>query len=187
MNIFFPTFSQPSSATSPSQLSKHLEEKTGNFSSNIPIAQIIFPHSRLTTGEKTLIISLIRHMANYKVDMFQFMNITKALSDENRIRILMALHERGELCVCHLIDLLELAPSTVSKHLFLLKNARLIVVRKNGRWAHYRLNDTNAAPASVTDALAWVARSTADDPVIESDRQRLNNLLTECLHEGCRA
>lgn len=124
---------------------------------------------------------------NIRFFMFQFMTMTKALSDENRIRILMALHERGELCVCHLIDLLELAPSTVSKHLFLLKNAHLVVVRKDGRWAHYRLNDRKIAPACVTEALAWVARSIAHDPVIEGDRQRLNSLLSVCLHDGCRS
>lgn len=119
--------------------------------------------------------------------MLHFMTMTKALSDENRIRILMALHKRGELCVCHLIDLLELAPSTVSKHLFLLKNAHLVLARKDGRWTHYRLNDEQTAPACVTEALAWVARSTADDPAIESDRQRLNSLLSVCLHDGCRS
>ena len=149
-----------------------------------PSKRSFIKNIKLTSGEMRLIISLIRQMANYKILMFHFMNITKALSDENRIRILMALHERGELCVCHLIDLLELAPSTVSKHLFLLKNARLIVVRKDGRWAHYRLNGNKTAPSSVTDALAWVTRSIADDPVIEGDRQRLDNLLTVCLHDG---
>ena len=117
--------------------------------------------------------------------MLQFMNITKALSDETRIRILMALHQRGELCVCHLIDLLELAPSTVSKHLFLLKNARLIVARKEGRWVHYRLNDGKTAPAGATEALEWVARSIADDPVIEADRHRLNNILTAASEASC--
>ena len=59
--------------------------------------------------------------------MFGFMNITKALADENRVRILMALNGRNELCVCQLIDMLQLAPSTVSKHLFILRNARLIL------------------------------------------------------------
>jgi DNA-binding transcriptional ArsR family regulator len=97
----------------------------------------------------------------------------------------MALHQQGELCVCHLIDLLELAPSTVSKHLFLLKNARLIVARKDGRWVHYRLNDAKTAPACVTDALAWIARSVADDPVMEADGQRLNHLLTGSVEAGC--
>ena len=42
--------------------------------------------------------------------MLSFMNITKALSDENRIRILMALHANDELCVCNINELLELAP-----------------------------------------------------------------------------
>lgn len=110
--------------------------------------------------------------------MLQFMNITKALGDENRIRILMALHKEGELCVCHLIDLLELAPSTVSKHLFLLKNARLIVARKDGRWVFYRLNDGRNAPQPVTGALDWVARSTSGDPVLEADRRSLDRLLS---------
>jgi len=58
-------------------------------------------------------------MAKYGVYMFEFMNITKALADENRVRILMALNGRDELCVCQLIDMLQLAPSTVSKHLFI--------------------------------------------------------------------
>ena len=65
--------------------------------------------------------------------MFDFMNITEALADENRVRILMALDQR-ELCVCQIIDLLQLSPSTVSKHLSILRNARLINSRKAGRW-----------------------------------------------------
>ena len=119
--------------------------------------------------------------------MLQFMNITKALSDENRIRILLALRQSGELCVCHLIDLLERAPSTVSKHLFLLKNARLIVARKDGRWVHYRLNDAKEAPRTVVDALAWVTRSISADPVVEADRQRLEELLTVSAEAGCKS
>jgi DNA-binding transcriptional ArsR family regulator len=117
--------------------------------------------------------------------MLQFMNITKALSDESRIRILLALHQQGEMCVCHLIDLLALAPSTVSKHLFLLRNARLVVSRKDGRWMHYRLNDGEDAPQTVVEALAWVAESITDDPVIEADRQRLEEILTVSIKAGC--
>jgi ArsR family transcriptional regulator len=118
--------------------------------------------------------------------MLQFMNMTKALADESRIRILMALQQSGELCVCHLNNLLDLAPSTVSKHLFLLKNARLIIARKDGRWVHYRLNDKEDAPRTVLDALAWVTRSITDDPVVRADRQRLEKMLTGTLQAGCR-
>lgn len=104
--------------------------------------------------------------------MFEFMTITKALADENRIRILMALTGRAELCVCQLIDMLQLAPSTVSKHLFILRSARLILGRKEGRWMYYRLN-ADDAPRVVTEALAWVARSVGDAAVVRRDRERL--------------
>ena len=104
--------------------------------------------------------------------MFEFMTITKALADENRIRILMALEGRDELCVCQLIDMLQLAPSTVSKHLFILRSARLILGRKEGRWMYYRLN-ADDAPRAVKEALAWVARSVTDAAVIREDRVRL--------------
>jgi len=62
-------------------------------------------------------------MANYNI-MRRFLRI-KALADENRIRLIVTLKGR-ELCVCQLIELLVLAPSAVSKHLSILKNARLI-------------------------------------------------------------
>ena len=104
--------------------------------------------------------------------MFEFMNITKALADENRVRILMALNGRDELCVCQLIDMLQLAPSTVSKHLFILRSARLILGRKEGRWMYYRLN-TDGAAKTVKEALAWVARSMADAPIVRQDEERL--------------
>ena len=60
--------------------------------------------------------------------MDDLMDVLKALADENRLRALRAL-QGGELCVCRLIALLELAPSTVSKHLSILRAARLVESR----------------------------------------------------------
>jgi predicted transcriptional regulator len=51
--------------------------------------------------------------------MRDLMKITKALADENRIRVLLALRE-GELCACQITELFGLAPSTMSKHLSIL-------------------------------------------------------------------
>jgi DNA-binding transcriptional ArsR family regulator len=48
--------------------------------------------------------------------MYEIMAVTKALSDETRVRMLAALEGR-ELCVCQLIELIEPAPSTVSSDL----------------------------------------------------------------------
>ena len=117
--------------------------------------------------------------------MLSFMNITKALSDENRIRILMALHANDELCVCHINDLLGLAPSTVSKHLFLLKNARLVTARKDGRWMHYRLNRDPKVSEIAANALEWIVNSISDEPVIIRDREKLKCILSIPLATAC--
>ena len=117
--------------------------------------------------------------------MLQFMNLTKALSDENRVRILMALSVVKELCVCHINDLLELAPSTVSKHLFLLKNAHLLNARKDGRWMYYRLNTGPDAPAVVKDALGWIIKVLSENPVIKADRQRVKEILSVTAQSAC--
>ena len=65
--------------------------------------------------------------------MREFMAVAKALADDNRTRALMCLRA-GELCVCRIIALLELAPSTVSKHLDILRRAGLVESHKEGRW-----------------------------------------------------
>ena len=111
------------------------------------------------------------------------MNITKALADENRVRILAALKGR-EMCVCQIIDLLQLAPSTVSKHLSILRQARLLEARKNGRWMYYRLNEHNP-PAAVAEALEWVTASVGDEPVVQEDVRRLRTILSVPLEDRC--
>jgi ArsR family transcriptional regulator len=78
--------------------------------------------------------------------MNDVLNVAKALADANRLRALMALGA-GELCVCQLIEMLGLAPSTVSKHLSILHQAGLVEVRKEGRWMYYRLPGRGASKA----------------------------------------
>ncbi|RKY10800.1 MAG: ArsR family transcriptional regulator [Planctomycetota bacterium] len=107
--------------------------------------------------------------------MRQLVRTTKAIADESRIRILGALRSR-ELCVCQLIELLGLAPSTVSKHLSILKNARLVNSRKQGRWMYYRLAGEDA-PEAIKTALAWVLSSLADKHRTVEDEQRLIEIL----------
>jgi ArsR family transcriptional regulator, arsenate/arsenite/antimonite-responsive transcriptional repressor len=100
---------------------------------------------------------------------------TKALADETRIRIIGALQGR-ELCVCQLIELLGLAPSTVSKHLSILRNARLIEGRKQGRWMYYRLADPDA-PGPILAAIDWVIDSFSASSQFAPDRERLKEIL----------
>ncbi|MCB2149380.1 MAG: metalloregulator ArsR/SmtB family transcription factor [Deltaproteobacteria bacterium] len=107
--------------------------------------------------------------------MRQMVRTTKALADESRIRILGALKGR-ELCVCQLIELLCLAPSTVSKHLSILKNARLIDSRKDGRWMYYRLADSGV-PKAIKEALEWTVRSITETDIFVQDCQRMKEIL----------
>lgn len=101
--------------------------------------------------------------------------LANALSDENRVRIL-AMLQPGELCVCQIIALLDLAPSTVSKHLTILRHAGLIESRKQARWMHYRLADRDAPPA-VRNTLAWAFRTLVDSPRAKDDARKLKAIL----------
>ena len=85
--------------------------------------------------------------------------ITGALADASRVRLLMALLG-GELCVCQLLGVLKLAPSTVSKHMSILNNAGLVTAEKRGKWVYYSLAGTDASPA-VRNAIDWLVASAA--------------------------
>lgn len=113
------------------------------------------------------------------------MAVTKALSDENRVRIMMFLSE-DELCVCQIIELLGLAPSTVSKHLSILKQAELIDSRKKGRWIYYRLPE-ESVPEVVTRAIEWLQTSLDKDKQIGEDRKKLKKVQKKSLEELCQA
>src|SRR5215475_11888450 len=108
--------------------------------------------------------------------MREVVAIAKALSDENRVRILAMLDGR-ELCVCQVIELLGLAPSTVSKHLSILKQARLIDGRKDGRWMYYRLADDDV-PQAAQEAISWTLNGLGRDKRREQDTERLLQILT---------
>jgi DNA-binding transcriptional ArsR family regulator len=101
--------------------------------------------------------------------------ITRALSDENRVRALLALGDQ-EVCVCQLIELLQLAPSTVSKHMSVLKQAGLVTGQKKGRWMYYRLPGPAASPA-IRQALSWVRQAVSKAPRILEDSERMQKIL----------
>ena len=106
--------------------------------------------------------------------MKEFLAITKALSDENRLRALMALTD-GELCVCQIIELLGLAPSTVSKHMAVLHHAGLVETRKDGRWIYYRLAEEAELPCAPT-ALAITLECLGTDGRIRDDAKRMKSI-----------
>ncbi|MDD4051557.1 MAG: metalloregulator ArsR/SmtB family transcription factor [candidate division Zixibacteria bacterium] len=107
--------------------------------------------------------------------MREFVAIAKALNDEHRVRALLALRRR-ELCLCQLVELLELAPSTVSKHMTILRQAGLVEGRKDGRWMYYRCAGPKA-PAAVRRGLAWVYESLNTTLRAKQDLSRLKKIM----------
>jgi len=75
-----------------------------------------------------------------------------AVAEPHRRRILDRLRE-GECDVTELVELLRLSQPGVSKHLRVLREARLVAVRADGRRRLYRL-----APAPLADVDAWLAQ-----------------------------
>ncbi len=116
--------------------------------------------------------------------MERLTTIAKALSDTSRVRVLLAL-EGKELCACQIIELLALAPSTVSKHMSILREAGLVTSRKDGRWMHFRLV-SGAAPPHVKRAIKWAYNELKDDPVVKKDRARLKKIIKRFPEESCR-
>ena len=116
--------------------------------------------------------------------MGEFLAIAKALSDENRVRALMFLGD-GELCVCQIIEMLGLAPSTISEHMAVLHRAGLVESRKEGRWIYYRLAGVGASPCARA-ALEWVRDCLENDRRVRADARRLASVKRTPVEELCR-
>jgi ArsR family transcriptional regulator, arsenate/arsenite/antimonite-responsive transcriptional repressor len=94
----------------------------------------------------------------------------KALSDRTRIRLLHLLL-KGEVCVCDLVTAVELPQPTVSRHLAYLRRARLVLARKDGQWAYYRLAPARGAVhAKLIECLHVCCK---DLPVVNEDSKRV--------------
>lgn len=116
--------------------------------------------------------------------MREIVDITKALADETRLRT-MALLFHGELCVCQILEIFELAPSTVSKHLYILKQARLVETRKEGRWMYYRLPSDEESSGHIRDSLEWLKKVFKTVSVIKEDYRRLKGIVRIDPQELC--
>ena len=114
--------------------------------------------------------------------MRNLMKITKALSDQNRVRILSALNDR-ELCVCQLVALLKLAPSTVSKHIAILRNADMVESRKEGLLVYYFLSE--APNEMLSGVLKWLFDSLKKDKQIQGDSAEIENILKKSPSDIC--
>lgn len=112
--------------------------------------------------------------------------LAAALSDATRLRLFSAVvgpeASGREVCVCELTELVDLAPSTVSKHLSILRDAGLIEGRKQGRWMYYRVAD---AEGMIEDAIRWIRGAQRQDGVLQADLARLGSIIADAEVRAC--
>lgn len=116
---------------------------------------------------------IYRRLAIYRV-VDQLNHLGQAIADPTRVRILAALLH-AELCVCELVDALEVSQSTLSSHLQVLRQSGLVVTRKEGRWVYYSLAERKAA---LVDALfSLVENDIRSDHRVLRDVERVKGRL----------
>ncbi|HIP34278.1 MAG TPA: ArsR family transcriptional regulator [Bacteroidia bacterium] len=74
--------------------------------------------------------------------LFETVLFLKAISDENRLKIVCFLKE-GEKCVCDIVNFLELPQNLVSHHLKVLRDQNILISRKDGSKVFYLINEKN--------------------------------------------
>jgi ArsR family transcriptional regulator len=106
--------------------------------------------------------------------------IAKALCDPTRIRIIAALRN-GELCVCELVDALEISQSSLSSHLQICREVGVVTTRKESRWIYYSLS-TRYAP--LIETIFAELQTLSRDEQLRQDNRRLKKRLQ--MREGGR-
>ncbi len=114
--------------------------------------------------------------------MFQPLEIFKALSDMNRLRILAALSQHDELCACQITEVLSVSGATASRHLSVLHHAGLLSNRKEGRWVYFRLTLSD----NLLPTFQWLDKSFAESELIQADIQTLEKIIKLPREDLCR-
>lgn len=104
----------------------------------------------------------------------QIAGLLKACADPTRLRLLNLLAREGEVCVCHLVDVLGTNQPKVSRHLAYLKRAGLVTDRKDGLWVHYRLSEALGEHAS--RLVACLNACAAEVPEMQRDLHTLQQI-----------
>jgi ArsR family transcriptional regulator len=97
--------------------------------------------------------------------------IFQMLADTTRLRALVLLAREGELCVCELVQALELSQPKISRHLAALREAGLIRSRRFAQWIFYSLQPD--LPAWQQQVVQGAINGSADNPQIRQDQTRL--------------
>ena len=110
------------------------------------------------------------------------LEMLKALSDKNRMRVVAALWRFDELCACQVTELLQVSGATASRHLGILQNVGLVSSRKDGRWVYYKLQK----PEGSEPLFQWLEQSLAGAEELLTDFQALKKIVGISRKDLCR-
>jgi len=101
----------------------------------------------------------------------------KVLADEARLQMLWLLFNHRELCVCDVMGALGITQSKASRHLLTMRNAGLVIDRKDGLWSYYQLRPVDEPLAR--QHLALLHETLAERPDAASLLRRLRKCLSD--------
>ena len=110
--------------------------------------------------------------------------IIKAISDETRLKIIDIL-SCGEMCACDILELVNVSQSTLSYHMKMLTESRLVNGRKDGSWMRYSINKENAELfLSNLNNLVEEKEKNIDE---EKNQMNKPKVAFICVHNSCRS
>ena len=113
--------------------------------------------------------------------MRELIAIARALSDPTRIRVMAALRN-GELCVCELVDALEISQSSLSSHLQICREVGVVSTRKESRWIYYSLS---ARYEPLIETIFSELQTLGRDEQLRRDARRLKKRLQMRVGDRC--
>jgi len=96
------------------------------------------------------------------------------LSDTTRLRSLMLILEEQEACVCELTFTLKESQPKISRHLALMRDAGIVIPRREGTWMHYRINP--GLPSWASESIEQVFQKLRSLEQFSNDRSRLKTM-----------
>jgi ArsR family transcriptional regulator len=112
--------------------------------------------------------------------VLELVAVAKTLADPTRIRIITALRN-GELCVCELVDALDISQSSLSSHLQICRQGGVVATRKEGRWIYYSLSTRYAR---LIERIFSELQTVGTDEQVRRDARQLKKRLQ--MREGGR-
>lgn len=114
--------------------------------------------------------------------MDKHITVFKALSDKTRLRIAYLLSSsKTELCVCEIVDSLEIPQYNVSRHLKIMKKAGLVSEVKAGKWVRYEINSDGTFRGALLTTLLTLPTAIFRKELMELKKRFSIRIKGKCL------